>query len=251
MLFLRSLAFNIVGYSILAFGCVFTSIVGVFSRRATIIIWVDGLLPLFVAALKYVGGITIEVRGKENIQKGAALYASKHESALETYILPTIVKGSAFVLKKELTYIPIFGWAQAFYGMIAVDRSAGGAAMKGMLRSAKKRIEENRSVAIFPEGTRVKPGTKISYKPGLLFLAQNIKVPVVPVALNTGLFWGKNSFLRYRGKVIVEFLKPMPDNLDKKEYMSLLEQRIEAKCRELNEESIKNYPWVAANLVKE
>ena len=251
MLLLRSLLFNITGYSILGIGCIITSIIGIFSRKATVKIWAYGLLPLFLVALKYVGGITIEVRGKEYIQKGPALYASKHESALETYTLPTIARETAFVLKKELTYIPIFGWAQAFYGMIAVDRSAGGAAMKGMLRLAKKRIEEGRSVSIFPEGTRMKPGTKSTYKSGILFLAQNLDVPVVPVALNTGMFWGKNSFFRYPGKVIVEFLEPMPDNLDKKEYMSLLEERIESKCQELNAETVKNYPWTASHLVKE
>jgi len=250
MLFIRSLLFNIIGYSTLAFGCILNSVIGVFSRRATVNIWAYVLLPFFVKALQYVGGIKIEVRGQQYIQDKPALYASKHESALETYVIPTVVRKAAFVLKKELTYIPIFGWAQAFYGMIAVDRSAGGAAMKGMLRSAKKRIEENRSVCIFPEGTRMKPGTKAPYKSGLLFLAQNLNVPVVPVALNTGLFWGKNSFFRYKGKVIIEFLEPMPDNLDKKEYMALLEQRIESKCQELNEESVKNYPNIEGNLVR-
>lgn len=251
MLFLRSLVFNIVGYSILGVGCIVNSIIGIFSPKLTVKIWCHVFLPLLLVALKYLAGLSIEVRGKQYIQNGAALYASKHESALETYSLPTIVKYTAFVLKKELTYIPIFGWAQAFYGMIAVNRSGGGAAMKGMLKDAQKRIEEGRPVAIFPEGTRIKPGLKGEYKSGLLFLAQNLKVPVVPVALNTGMFWRRNSFLRYPGKVIIEFLEPMPDNLDKKEFMSLLEQRIESKCKEINEETVKNYPWTKVNLFEE
>ena len=251
MLFLRSLIFNIVGYSILGIGCIITSIIGVFSRKATVKVWCCGLLPFFLIALKYTVGLSFEVRGKQYIQNGAALYASKHESALETYTLPCIVKNLAFILKKELTYIPVFGWAQSFYGMIAVNRSAGGAAMKGMLKATQKRIEEGRSVGIFPEGTRIKAGLTGEYKSGLIFLAQNLKVPVVPVALNTGLFWRKNSFFRYSGKVIVEFLEPMPDNLDKKEFMELLQQRIENKCRELHEETVKNYPWTQVNLFKE
>lgn len=249
MLFIRSLLFNIVGYSILGIGSIITSIVGVFSPKVTVKMWSYGFLPVLLFFLKYIVGLSVEVRGKQYIQNGVALYASKHESALETYLLPTVIKGVAFVLKKELTYIPIFGWAQAFYGMIAIDRASGGAAMKGMLRSAKKRIDENRSVSIFPEGTRVKPGTKSEYKSGLLFLSQNLKVPVVPVALNTGMFWAKNSFMRYPGKVIVEFLEPMSDNLNKKEFMSVLEDRIETKCAELNEETLKNYPWTKANFV--
>lgn len=251
MLFLRSLIANILCYSTLGAGCIVNSVVGVFSRKATVKLWTNIFLPLVLFWLKVVAKVTIEVRGQQYIQKGPALYASKHESAVETYMLSTIVKDAAFVLKKELTYIPIFGWAQYFYGMIAVNRSAGGAAMKGMLREAKKRIEEGRSIVIFPEGTRMKPGTKGVYKTGLLFLAQNLNVPVVPVALNTGLFWGKNSFLRYSGKVIVEFMEPMPDNLDKKEFMTLLQERIEDKCNELNEETVKNYPNVAKNLVRE
>ena len=251
MLWLRSLVFNILCYSTLALGCVAASIIGVFSRKTTVKMWSNIVLPIIFFWLKYVAGIEFEVRGRQYIQKGPALYASKHESALETYTLSVIVRDLAYVLKKELTYIPVFGWAQYFYGMIAVDRSAGGAAMKGMLREAKKRIAENRSVIIFPEGTRVKPGTCGSYKSGLLFLAQNLNVPVVPVALNTGLFWGKNSFLRYSGKVIVEFMEPMPNNLPKKEFLELLQQRIEEKCKELNEETVKNYHHVDKNLIKE
>lgn len=251
MLFLRSLIFNILCYSTLAIGCALTSVIGLFSRRVTVKMWTYVFLPIVFFWLKYVAGITFEIRGKQYIQPGAALYASKHESALETYTMSVIVKDLAFVLKKELTYIPIFGWAQYFYGMIAIDRAAGGAAMKGMLRAAKQRIAEGRSIIIFPEGTRVKPGTRGAYKPGLLFLAQNLNVPVVPVALNTGLFWAKSSFLRYSGKVIVEFMEPMPDNLDKKAFMTLLQQRIEDKCKELNEETVRNYPKVAKHLVRE
>lgn len=251
MLFLRSFIFNVFCYGTLAIGCVVTSVVGVFSRKATIKLWTYVFLPFVIFSLKYIAQITIEVRGQKYIQKGAALYASKHESALETYIMSTIVKEMAFVLKKELTYIPIFGWAQYFYGMVAVDRSAGGSAMKGMLRSVRQRIAEGRSVIIFPEGTRIKPGAHSEYKPGLVFLAQNLDVPVVPVALNTGMMWPKKSFLRRKGKVIVEFLEPMQRGLDKKEFMATLEQKIETKCQELNQETVQNYPDTVKNLAKD
>lgn len=250
MLYIRSVLFNILGYGILAFGCCITSVIGLFSRKATVKIWNYVLLPSFVFCLKYVAGIEIEIRGREYIQQKGALYASKHESALETYTLSAYVKTLAFILKKELTYVPVFGWAQYFYGMIAVDRSAGGAAMKKMLKAAKDRIVNGRSVIIFPEGTRMQPGAKSVYKPGLLFLVQNLKAPVIPVALNTGLFWRKSSFLRYPGKVIIEFMVPMPEGLGKDEFMALLEKRIEDKCRELNEETVRNYPHVAKNLAK-
>ena len=250
MLYIRSLFFNIICYFTLAFGCLLTSIIGIFNRKIIIEMWNYGFIPFLLVMLKYIAGIEIEIRGKQFIKQEGVLYAAKHESALETYFLSAYIKKLVFVLKKELTYVPLFGWAQYFYGMIPVDRSAGGAAMKNLLKQAKDRISKGRPIIIFPEGTRVKPGTVSGYKPGLLFIAQNLKVPVVPVALNTGLFWQKNSFLRHKGKVIIEFMEPMPEIADKKEFMSLLQERIENKCRELNEETVKNYPEIAHLLVK-
>ena len=250
MLYIRSLVFNIICYFTLAFGCLLTSIIGIFNRKIIIEMWNYGFIPFLLVMLKYIAGIEIEIRGKQFIKQEGVLYAAKHESALETYFLSAYIKKLVFVLKKELTYVPLFGWAQYFYGMIPVDRLAGGAAMKNLLKQAKDRIAKGRPIIIFPEGTRVKPGTISGYKPGLLFIAQNLKVPVVPVALNTGLFWQKNSFLRHKGKVIIEFMEPMPEIADKKEFMSLLQERIENKCRELNEETVKNYPEIAHLMVK-
>lgn len=251
MLYIRSLIFNMICYTTLGLGCLLTSIIGIFCKNITIPIWNYIILPFLLIVLKYVAGIEIEIRGKEYIRQDGVLYASKHESALETYFLSAYIKKLVFVLKKELTYVPLFGWAQYFYGMIPVDRSAGGAAMKNLLKQAKDRISRGRPVIIFPEGTRVQPGTVKGYKPGLLFIAENLKVPVIPVALNTGLFWQKNSFLRHKGKVIIEFMEPMPEINDKKAFMKELENRIEAKCKELNQETIKNYPEVAHLLVRE
>ena len=251
MLYIRSFVFNIICYSTLALGCLLTSVIGIFSRKITIPMWNYIILPFLLLALKYIAGIEIEIRGKQFIRQDGVLYAGKHESALETYFLSAYIKKLVFVLKKELTYVPLFGWAQYFYGMIPVDRSAGGAAMKNLLKQAKDRISKGRPILIFPEGTRVQPGTVKGYKPGLLFLAQNLNVPVIPVALNTGLFWQKNSFLRHKGKVIIEFMEPMPLIEDKKEFMAELQNRIEKKCQELNLETIKNYPEIEHLLVKE
>lgn len=248
MLYLRSLIFNICCYSTLTVGCIFNSLVGIFSKDATIKIWNYFFIPLLVQELKYIAGITIEIRGHQYMQQSNAIYASKHQSALETYILSNYLKTASFILKKELTYVPIFGWAQSFYGMIAVDRSAGGATLKRMLKDVKERLKKGRPVIIFPEGTRTKPEMTTQYKPGLVFLYQNIDAPVIPVALNTGFFWAKKSFLRRPGKVIFEFMEPMPKGLEKKEFMEKLQARIEAKCVELNAETVKNYPEVGYHL---
>ncbi|MBQ9731692.1 MAG: 1-acyl-sn-glycerol-3-phosphate acyltransferase [Alphaproteobacteria bacterium] len=250
MLYLRSLLLNVVWYSLLALGCVVNSAVGVFSPKATIKVWNYGFIPALVWCLKNIGGIEVEIRGSQYLKQDGVIYAGKHESALETYILTNYIKKAAFILKKELTYIPIFGWAQYFYGMIPVDRSAGAVAMKNMLRHAKQRVDDGRPVFIFPEGTRKQPGQETSYKPGVALLYQHLELPVVPVATNTGLFWKKNSFLRYSGKVIFEFLEPIATGLDKKSFMTELENKIETKCKELNEETIKNYPYTKAQIYR-
>lgn len=249
MLFIRSLFFNIVCYGTLFVGCCFNSLVGVFSPKATIKIWNYAFIPFLVRALRGIAGIQIEIRGAEHIRQEGVIYAGKHESALETYILTNYIRKASFVLKKELTYIPIFGWAQYFYGMIPVDRSAGSAAMKNMLRHAQEKVEQNRPLIIFPEGTRRRPGDEPVYKPGVALLYQHLGLPVVPIASNTGFFWAKSSFMRHPGKVIFEFMEPIAPGLDKKAFMTELQNRIESKCAELNAETIAAYPEVADRLV--
>ena len=242
MLFIRSLLFNIVGYTAIALGCITNSILGLFSRKATMKTWNNIFLPAVAIALRYIAGTKIEIRGRQYIDQEKGVYAGKHQSAVETYVLTTILKRASMVMKKELTYIPIFGWAQAFYGLIPIDRSAGSAAMKNMLRNAKKMIENKRPIIIFPEGTRRKPGQEPAYKPGVALLYQHLNQPVIPIATNTGFFWAKNSFLRYPGKIIFEFLPPITPGLNKQEFMEKLQNTIEEKCNELNMETIKEYP---------
>lgn len=242
MLFIRSLLFNIAGYGIIAAGCITNSVIGVFSRRLTIKIWNYAFIPAFVWALRRIAGIEIEIRGRQYINQNQGIYAGKHQSAVETYVLTNYLKKATFVMKKELTYIPIFGWAQAFYGMIPVNRSAGAAAMKDMLRHAKDMVKAGRPIIIFPEGTRRKPAQEPAYKPGVALLYQHLNLPVVPIASNTGFFWAKSSFLRYPGKIIFEFLPPIEPGLNKQDFMEKLQNSIEEKCSELNAETIKNYP---------
>lgn len=234
IIFLRSTIGNIFFYPALMIGLSLIVIIGIFSRKKAVYAWDNYIHPtIFKISLKLYG-IEVEVRGEEYI-KPKQIYASKHESAMETYMYTGIVKNSAFVMKKELTYIPIFGWAQAVYGMIPVDRGAGGKAMKGMLNEAKKRMNDGRSIVIFPEGTRCKHLEVKGYKPGIIFLAEGLKAQVVPVALNTGVHWPKSSYLKYPGKVIFEFMEPMnvSDYKNKKEFMEELQNRIEATCQKL------------------
>ncbi len=242
MLFIRSLLLNITCYGIITIGCIINSVVGLFSRPATIKFWNHFFIPGIVLSLRYIGGIKIEIRGSEYIKQDCGIYAGKHESAVETYVLSNYLKRATFVMKKELTYIPIFGWAQALYGMIPINRSAGSAAMKDMLRHAQEMNNNHRPIIIFPEGTRRRPGQEPVYKPGVALLYQHLKLPVTPIASNTGFFWAKNSFLRYPGKIIFEFLPPIAPGLSKQEFMEKLQNSIEQKCHELNMETIKEHP---------
>ena len=201
-------------------GSLVASVLGLFVPQKFHWFWWNDIILVFLRKMmKWICGLEIEVRGEKNIQKGAAIYASKHQSAVETYFMTSILKKATFIFKIELTHIPFFGWAIRFYGSVPVNRSGGSKAI-----------------------TRTKPGEAGEYKPGAAFLYQNTDVPVVPVALNSALFWAKKSFLRKPGKIIIEFLPPVPRGLDKREFMSFLKSRIEEKCTELNEETIKNYP---------
>lgn len=233
-IFLRSLVANLWFYPAQAVAYVFVILVGIFSRKACVSLWDKFFHPIIWKTMLFLCGIKIVVKGKEYIKPGY-IFASKHESALETFAYTAIIPNSVFVLKKELTYIPLFGWGQALYGMIPIDRGAGAKAMKGMLKEAKKRVDDGRKLIIFPEGTRCKHGQVKGYKSGVLFLAENLNMPLVPVALNTGLHWAKGAFLKYPGTVTFEFMPPMKvaDFANKKEFMTELEKRIETKCAEL------------------
>ena len=236
MLFLRSLVANLYFYPAMALGFAVSLPVGVFSRPAMVAMWDRFLHPVIWSGMLKLCGITIEVRGKEYITPGV-IFASKHESAFETYAYTDIIPHSVFVLKKELTYIPLFGWGQALYGMIPVDCGAGARAMKGMLAEAKKRVADGRSIIIFPEGTRCRHGQVKGYKSGIVFLAEGLDMPVVPVALNSDLVWSKGAFLRRPGKVMFEFMPPMnvADYAGKKEFVAALQEKIETACAKLGQ----------------
>lgn len=250
MIYLRSFIYNILYFGLLGLGCIIVSILFFIPESWNVKFWNYGIVRINRFLLRVICGIKIEIRGQEFISQQGVIYAAKHESSLETYIMTAYLTRAVVILKKELTKIPVFGWAVHLYGMIKVDRGSGSVAMKQMLTESKKALDRQRPIIIFPEGTRRKPGAKPEYKPGIYFMESNLHVPVIPVALNTGLFWKKNSFLRYPGTVVIEFMAPMPTGLSKKEFMDELEFRIENKCKELNNEAIQKYPYVAPMMEK-
>ena len=182
---------------------------------------------------KVILGLDYRVEGWEHVPEGACIIAAKHQSAWETCLLNVLFKNPSIVLKKELTYMPIWGWYAWRSGLIPIDRSAGSTALRKMKRAAERAKEQNRKIVIFPQGTRVKPGDKKPYKPGVAALYRDLKLPVVPMALNSGLFWGKGAFLKKGGIITIKFLPPIPAELPRKEFMTRLESELEAACDKL------------------
>jgi len=183
--------------------------------------------------LDLICGLKFEIRGAEHLPDGGALIASKHQSAWETISYLHILSAPAMVLKKELLYLPFFGWYALKANHLWVNRKGGAAALRSLLTRAKVALEEGRQILIFPEGTRKAPGAAPDYHRGIVALYRELKVPCVPVALNSGLFWRRRDWRRRPGTIIVEFGAPIPPGLTGKAFMSELENRIETATNKL------------------
>jgi 1-acyl-sn-glycerol-3-phosphate acyltransferase len=191
--------------------------------------WIRGALWL----LRLTVGLTHEVRGREHIPAGPALFAVKHQSAWDTLAINLIIQDAAIVLKRELTWIPVFGWCLLRARQIPIDRSGGMSALRRMIAAAQERLSEGRSIVIYPEGTRVAPGIKKPYHAGIASLQSALDVPVVPVALNSGLFWPRRSLALRPGRITIEILPALPGDLPRREFVQALESAIESATNRL------------------
>jgi 1-acyl-sn-glycerol-3-phosphate acyltransferase len=184
--------------------------------------------------LRVICGVRYEVRGREHIAQHAVIYASKHQSAWETLVFHVALpQCPAFILKRELLHIPLWGWYLWRMGMIAINRKGGASSIKHMVKQARAVRDGGRSVVIFPEGTRMPVGAAPNYHAGVAAMYSQMHVPVVPVALNSGVFWGKNGFVKYPGVIVLEFLPAIPPGMNKETFMQTLQQRIENACAAL------------------
>jgi 1-acyl-sn-glycerol-3-phosphate acyltransferase len=191
--------------------------------------------------LKRIAGLDYEVRGE--IPRGAVLVAAKHMSMWDTIALYMLLDDTVIVLKRELLAIPFYGWYLKKAGMIAIDRAAAGNALRRMAAQARAVAAQGRSIVIFPEGTRKKPGAAPDYKPGVAGLYTQLALPCVPVALNSGQFW--SGFARRPGRIVIEFLPSIPAGLKRAEFMRELQTRIETATARLVAEGnklLKNKP---------
>lgn len=232
MIYLRSALFNAVFYLNLALFLVLGS--GFFFTPRK---WSIRALQVWARSslfwLRVIAGIRMEVRGQSNIPSGACLVAGKHQSFWETFAILPLVDDPAMVLKKELTYIPFFGWFIFKFRMIPVERSAGTQALRALVEAAASAIALGRQVVIMPEGTRRGPDDPPDYKPGAAALYSKLDVPCVPFALNSGLYWPRRRFLRRPGTIVISFLPPIPPGLPRKEFQSRLETAIEGETARL------------------
>lgn len=184
--------------------------------------------------LKYTVKLEPRVVGEQYLPEGPCILVSKHQSAWETLTFHTLLHDPAYILKKELIKIPVFGLFLKYSGQIPVDRSAGGSALKEMIKGVDLALKRDARVVIFPEGTRTPPGSDRPYHPGVFALYKAFpNVPMIPVALNSGMFWGRAKFMKYSGKVTLEYLPPMEPGLDRKTFMREIKRRIDERTREL------------------
>lgn len=174
------------------------------------------------ASARLMCGIRFEVEGAEHLPSGAALIASRHQSAFDTLIWLTLVPKACYVLKRELRSIPLFGGLTQAAGMIAVDRAAAASALRGLVRDGERAITEGRQIVIFPEGTRSEPGKMLPLQPGIAALASRTGLPVIPVATDSGLYWGRRAFRKQPGTIRILVRPPLPAGLKRDELMRRL-----------------------------
>lgn len=230
--FIRSFVFNIAFFLWAMLASLLFAPLFLFSSRAAQRAgapWAKGALWL----ARLICGIRYEVRGAQYITDEPVIYASKHQSAWDTIIFLVLLARPAYVLKRSLLRIPLWGWYLWRMNMIAIDRSAGASGMKHMLRQSQRALDDGRTLVIYPEGTRTRPGAAPHYHPGIIAMYSQLQKPVVPVALNSGAFWGRDAFCKFPGTITIEFLPPIAPGMDKKQFAALLEQTIETASQSL------------------
>lgn len=234
LIFLRSLVFNVMFYAVLVCLAIVALPTFALPPRAMLTVagwWAKATLVL----MRVVCNINVEFRGVENIPQGPLVIAAKHQSFWETFVLPGFFDCPIFILKRQLMQIPVFGQFLVKTGMIAIDRKAGVKALLDMTRRAREAVRSGKQLVIFPEGTRRAPGAAPAYKTGFAQIYSTCGVPCLPIALNSGLFWPRRTFMRYPGTLVVEFLDPLPSGLPKDEFLARVQTAIEQATSRLVE----------------
>ena len=227
MIFFRSLFFNIFLYLGIALASVVASLFFFFKDKY--VLFLGRFLSHYVIwILKIFLNTKIEFKGLENLKKHEKFFvASAHQSMFETFALQIVINGPIFILKKELTKIPFFGWGLKKIGAIVIVRNTVTKENLNFFDRVKESVNKsNRPLLIFPQGTRIKYKEKVPFKKGVGRIYQTLKIPCVPVALNSGKVWPKNSFNKYPGKITISFLNPILPGLEKEKFIERLQTDI-------------------------
>jgi 1-acyl-sn-glycerol-3-phosphate acyltransferase len=200
-------------------------------------LWLKGL----IWGLWHIVGLRHTERGRKNIPNVPCIVIANHQSAWETLILATIFPTAAFVAKRETSRIPVIGWFLRNYPMIMIDRGGGSTAIRQLITESRATLADGRSVIIFPEGTRKTVSDPILFKRGIEFLYSEIDAPVLPIALNSGVFWGRHRLMKYDGTIALSFLPPIQPGLSRDEFRQTAQALLEAERDRLVGEATSNH----------
>jgi 1-acyl-sn-glycerol-3-phosphate acyltransferase len=256
MVVIRSIIFNVIFYlNVITQMIVFTPFYFLAPRKKAF--WV----PKFWARtnlwlMEVICGTRCEVEGLENLPTGSYIFAPKHQSFWDTFAFLPFLEDVLYILKRELTWIPFFGWYVMKQRMIPVNRAAKGRAMTEVMRLTIERMKEGRQLIIYPEGTRRQPGAEPHYKYGIARIYKDLGLQVVPVVHHAGLFWPRRKFLRQPGLIRIQILKPIEPGLDPDVFFQRLILEMETASDKLLLETVRDNPHlplpdVAAKRVKE
>ncbi|CAH2600570.1 1-acyl-sn-glycerol-3-phosphate acyltransferase [Rhodovastum atsumiense] len=220
MILLRSLVFNIWFYGLTTVICLWYGLFGRDPGRArdAARLWAR----LVLGGLRRICGIDWEVSGREHLASGPVVIAPMHQSAFDAIVWVLLVPEFVYVLKRELTLIPLFGALLLRAGMIPVDRRAGATALRDVMRRAERATAAGQRIVIFPEGTRVAPGVRAKLQPGVAAVAARTGLPVIPVVTDSGHYWGRRAFLKRPGTIRLAIMPPLPAGLPREAVMTRL-----------------------------
>jgi 1-acyl-sn-glycerol-3-phosphate acyltransferase len=239
MIIARSFLFNVVFYLHLI-AWMFISLPALVLPGRYVWYFTRGWAKSSAWLLRVIAGTKVEVRGLENVPKSGCILASKHQSMWETVSLFEYFDRPAVILKRELMFIPMFGWYALKTRMIPINRGKGSTALKGMLERATEELANGRPILIYPEGTRRPAGAPPAYKYGVAKLYTDLGVPAVPIALNSGLFWPRREFRRFPGTIVLEIMPPIPPGLSTEAFLTRLQDAIEPVSNRLLAEAARS-----------
>jgi 1-acyl-sn-glycerol-3-phosphate acyltransferase len=238
----RSLIFNVLFYGLMVVTIIVTALWSLVISRDHLMSFVRAWARSSSALLKGVCKLEYEIRGIENIPKGGYIFAGKHQSFWETFAFIPLLHDPCYVIKRELLYVPVWSWYAVKGRMVFVTRGKGQVALKELAIGGARETAAGRPIMLFPEGTRRAPGVEPVYKFGITHLYRQLSVPVLPVALNSGLYWPRRKFMRYPGKILVELLPPIPPGLSAEAFQERLVNDIESASDRLLLEADSSAP---------